>query len=265
MNIKIFYIEKLLQALAKQTRQSLDSAGFKNMSDQIQKKTKSSIDSRYLNESLYQKIEKAKKKGTQELKFQINNLNELAKFLGHENLLEFIDAVDRPLNPVLIGCFGVYTCYLRRNTEQGVILSSPVRIFESIEKQVLFELRGPDKIYSGPINFKNNCLFVLMQAPNGKEFHHVYKIGQKQQPKVLQGIFSGVSTEFEPIGGRVLLIRSDTSYDLLKNESIPVAVLQQSSILSDRRIAEYLYNYADNNLSLLKSMTFSIDDLGNCN
>ncbi|GCC50106.1 hypothetical protein SanaruYs_03210 [Chryseotalea sanaruensis] len=264
MNIKVAHIEQLLLALAKKTRQSLDSSGFKNMSDVIHKKTNQNIDSRYLNESLHQKIEGAKKKGVQELKFQIHRLNQLAEFLNHDSFLEFIDAIEKPLNPILKSSLGVYYCYLRRNTEQAVILSSPVRIFETAEKQVVFELRGPDQTYSGNVVLKNNCLFILMQAQNGKEFHHVYRIGQKLEPKVLQGIFSGVSTSSEPIGGRVILIRTDMEYEIIQNQGTEITMLKNSKHLTERRIAEYFSNYTDNNLSLLKSMTFGIDDLGKC-
>ncbi|MCZ8216363.1 MAG: hypothetical protein O9262_09010, partial [Cyclobacteriaceae bacterium] len=174
------------------------------------------------------------------------------------------DTIEKPLNPIIKGCLGVYQCYLRRNTTQAVILSSPVSISESIEKQVVFELKGPEQTYSGNVVLKNNCLFILMQAANGKEFHHVYKIGQKLEPKLLQGVFSGMSTSSEPIAGRVILIRSDQPYQQIENQSIPIEKLKQSTLLSERRIAEYFATYEENNLSLPKSMTFSIDDLGSC-
>jgi hypothetical protein len=266
MSFKVAHIEQLLLSLAKKTKQSLDHRGFQIMSDQIQAKVKDAdpVDKRYLYEALYRNVADAKKEGLLELNPRLNKLDQVAQFLDYKNFLEFTYTLETPLDPVLKGCVGAYNCYLRRNTEQEVILSSPVRIFETAEKQVVFELRGPDQTYSGSVVFKSNCLFILMQAPNGKEFHHVYRIGQKQQPKVLQGIFSGVSTAFEPIGGRVLLIRSDNNYDLLKNRSIVLTALRQSLDLPDRRIAEYFSNYADNNLSLLKSMTFGIDDLGSC-
>jgi hypothetical protein len=264
MKFKVAHIEQLLLALSKHTKQSLDSYGFQRMSEMFQEKTNVKIDGRYLNESLHAKVRDAKKKSIEEQNFQIFKLDQLAQFLDYKNFQEFIYDLEAQLHPVLNACVGVYNCYLRRNTENGVILASPVRIFKSSDRNILFELRGPDQIYSGTVDFKSNCLFILMKAANGKEFHHVYRIGQKQQPKVLQGIFSGVSTAFEPIGGRVLLILTDNSYDTLENRSMKIAELQQSPNLSDRRIAEYFSAYTDNNLSLLKSMTFGIDDLGSC-
>jgi hypothetical protein len=263
MKFLIKHIEILLEQLARKTKQSLDQRGFENMGEVISDKMKTPISERYLYETLFLKARDEKKKGHESMTLQAHKVNKLAEFLGYEAYEDFVGELENPLPVILQKCIGVYGAYIRRNTDKGVVLFSPVEITEK-ERKTKWVLKGPIRDYKGEVEFKNNCLFVLMKGESGKQFHHVYQIGQRERPDVLQGIFSGVSTAFEPIGGRVVLIRADQKFDDLKVFSSSIADLKKSKSLQDRRLAEYFSDYSDNNLALRKSMTFSLDDLGDC-
>lgn len=262
MKCSVIHLERILARLAAETNQVLDYSGFERISELVEEKVKTPIGKRYLYD-LFRKVEDARKRKVKGITLQIFKIEKLAEFLGYRSFQDFISELENPVHPILKGFIGTYHCYLRRNTEEGVILCSPVEIFED-ERRTYFSLKGPEQNYVGDVEFRGNCLFILMKAYNGKQFHHVYRIGQKQRPNVLQGIFSGVSTSFEPIGGRVLLIRTTEIFTTLKNSATGIDILRKSKSKELRRVSEYFSQYNKNNLALLKSMTFGLDDLGHC-
>jgi hypothetical protein len=263
MEVKVEHIEKLLHALSARTRQPLDFHGFDKMSELVEGKTNANVSKRYLYETLFRKISQGKNRKGEKIKVQPYKLDKISEYLGHENFQSFIHAVDNPIHPVLKGSIGTYHSYLRRNSADGVIFCSPVKIIEADQK-IQFQLKGPLQVYMGDVEFRNGCLFILMQTDNGKQFHHVYQVGQREKPDVLQGVFSGVSTAFEPIGGRVILIRTTEKFESLKNQQVEISQLKKSKNLQDRRIAEYFHDYLKNNISIRKAGTFGIADLGEC-
>jgi hypothetical protein len=259
MDVKIHHIEQLLAALAHKTNRRQDTTGFDEISDDIDD---SDISGRYLYKYLYLRVQEARKKNIKILSCRNNKLNKLASFLTPGiTFLEWCDRTDRPLDNELVSCMGNYYCYVRRNADEGTLMRSPVQIFER-DNSVHFKLRGPRWTYEGGAHVKNGCLFILMQASGGKEIHHVYKLGKREKPLVLQGVFSGVSTVFEPIAGRTVLIRTEEDFTKLKNLELDIADMKRSQNKEQRRLAEYFLSYEANNLKINPVTTFTIDDLG---
>jgi hypothetical protein len=89
----------------------------------------------------------------------------------------------------------------------------------------------------------------------------VYKIGQREKPQVLQGIFSGVSTGFDPIGGRVVLVRATEVYGEMTHDTLEVSRLLKSKDRVEVALAEYFEAYGDNNLQIKRVVTFGVEDL----
>jgi hypothetical protein len=259
MNVKVDHIEQLLTALARKTNRPQDRKGFDEISDAVDDDT---ITGRYLYEYLYLKAKEARKQNIKILSYKPPKLDRLAHFLIPDStFLEWCNRVNSPLNHELVSCIGNYYCYVRRNAEEGTLMRSPVQIFER-DNGVHFKLRGPRWTYEGPAHLKNGCLFILMQASGGKEIHHIYKLGKREKPLVLQGIFSGVSTVFEPIGGRTVLIRTEEDFTKLKNLELDIADMKRSQDKEQRRLAEYFLSYNANNLKINPVTTFTLDDLG---
>ncbi len=256
MEVSVSHIDYLLDLLSDKTRQPLDLRGFLEISDQID-----GISQKYLYENLYREKEKAKKIGQITINLQPAKLDIVTKFLGYRNYRNFTEQVDKPLSKILLELVGVYYSYVRRSDGDGVLFRSPVNITE-MDGKVWLQLKGPRWNYRGIVELENGCLFILLRADNGKIIHHVYKIGTREKPAVLQGIFSGVSTAFDPIGGRAILIRVDDEFSKLANVELKVVDLKKSKSVTDRKLAEYFSSYEANNLSINKIVTFSIDDLG---
>ncbi|MBT1688271.1 hypothetical protein [Dawidia soli] len=259
MDVKIHHIEQLLAALARKTNRPQDTKGFEEISDMIDDVA---ISGRYLYKYLFLRAKEARKTNVRVLSYKPPKLDKLAGFLiPGITFLEWCDRVDRPLDNELVSCTGNYYCYVRRNAEEGTLMRSPVQIFER-DNGVHFKLRGPRWTYEGAALLKNGCLFILMHASGGKEIHHVYKLGKREKPQVLQGVFSGVSTVFEPIAGRTVLIRTEEDFTKLKNLELDIAGMKRSQDKEQRRLAEYFMAYKDNNLKINPVTTFTLDDLG---
>jgi hypothetical protein len=257
MEIKVAYLSALMDELSTKTKQRLNYPGFGKMSEMIG----DGISQKYLYENLHKRIENAAEANEEYVGMQSDKLDAISEFLGFKNFDDFVCFVDNSISDQLRSCAGSYYSYVRRNSEAGAIYRSPLRIFESSRKMCM-ELKGPRWSYYGEVSLKNGCLFILMQAEGGKEFHHVYKIGNRDKPIVLQGIFSGISTSLEPIGGRVVLTREDISFEKLFPKELAFSSMESSSLLTERRVVEYLKDYKANNLSIEKVVTFNLDDLG---
>lgn len=260
MNAKLTHLDQLLDKIQENTRQPLDWAGFGAM-EEIMEVQNIEVGQRYLY-NFHRAIGEARDRGAEALSLNITKLDSLARFVGFSNYRQFTERMDKPINPILSSCIGNYYSYVRQNDDKGIILRSPVRIAIK-EGKVEFALKGGKWTYIGAIELTHGCLFVLMHAPGGKIIHHVYKIGAREQPIVLQGIFSGVSTGFDPIGGRAVLIRSEEKdFDKLSNKKLEVVRLVELEDAVLKNIGQYLADRNGNNLSINSiGMTWDVDDL----
>lgn len=246
-------IKQLIEEIARKTKEDLILTGFRAMELKIGK----SVGEKFL----YKKYNEINKKPDGEISIQRSRLDDMLAFLGFANLQAFQQAMANPIPEVLQSCEGNWVSYVRQNSEKGIIYQSPVRIFEQ-QGRMMFMLSGPHQSYTGEMTFSNGVVFTLFVGENGKQFHHVYRIGQRMNPRVLQGVFSGVSTEGNPIGGRTALIKSDRNFEDLVNGQVRITELESSTDSIKVSIAKYFKKYADNNLSINRVVTFDIDDLG---
>jgi hypothetical protein len=272
MDVRVEHLDHLLEILSKKTGQDLDYHGFGEMSVMVEeglekrKETRKQkgrtvkISKGYLYENIFRKKEKARERGEETISLNVTKLDNISVFLGYNSFRDFVQQLENPIDKVLLACAGNYYSYVRRNGEKGVVLRSPVSITE-IDGKIIFELLGPKWKYTGEVKLKHGCLFVLMKAAEGKMIHHVYKIGVREQPLVLQGIFSGVSTAFDPIGGRAVLIRSGEELKKLSNAALDIDELRKSDSNTDRTIAEYFEAYSRNNLIVSTVRMFNEEDL----
>jgi hypothetical protein len=256
MEVSVSHIDHLLDSLSDKTKQPLDNRGFLEISEHID-----GISKKYLYENLYREKEKAKKKGQSRINLQPSKLDILSKFLGYKNYRTFVEQLDKPIDKILMELVGVYYSYVRRSDGEGVLFRSPIEIAEK-DGKIWFKLKGPKWNYTGIVELENGCLFILLRAEGGKMIHHVYKIGTREKPTVLQGIFSGVSTAFDPIGGRAILIRSEVEFSQLKNAELRITDLKKSKVIYERKLAEFFSDSENNNLTINRVVTFGIDDLG---
>ncbi|MEO1052174.1 MAG: hypothetical protein AAFX87_16195 [Bacteroidota bacterium] len=259
--IPINYIDIIFEMLSEKTGQPLDGAGFEKISEAINPRVagdlgKREIDKRYLQEKMFKRSLKAKEKGVSFIRIQANKIDPIVQFLGFNNYLSFQNAQERPADRQLKSLIGTYFSYLRMNQKEGAIFRSPVEIYEMGTK-VMLKLVGPERIYKGELSIENGCLFFVIKGDGGKQFHHVYRIGIADRPKVMQGVFSGVSSSFEPIGGRVVLIRDDRELKYMQN--LKISLTEPSEEFND--LIHYFKDYSKNNLRINRVITLDVEDL----
>ncbi len=253
MKVRVQILKTILEHLSEKTGHAIDFPGLRSISEMI-----GELGSDYLYKKILLEI---KTKDDEELHgVRDFHLNKILGFLGFSSLNSFEAHLHNPPNDQLVSLVGNYYSYVRANYQSGIVLRSPVRIVQS-ETEINFNLIGKEQTYSGPLRIKDGCLFILMFSGEGKCFHHVYKIGNRKKPIVMQGVFSGVSTAFDPIGGRTVLIRQETSFDSLTNKKLSAEEMISSSSIEESRVGSYFRNYYNNNLSPSKSSDFGYDDL----
>lgn len=254
MDVSVYHLDAVIERLSAQTHQPKTHKGFKEMAAIV------GVSENYIYKNIFRAANQARRSKAGTVTLQDANLDMIAKHLGFSSFASFIKDVDKPMDSVLAGMEGNYYCYVRRNSKETVVMRSPVCIIRK-STDMLWELAGPLQQYRGVVRLHNGCLFVLMESANGKVIHHIYKIGARQKPAVLQGVFSGVSTVFDPIGGRVVLVRVEEPWEELTTKELTPADLSKSTFPWEQSLVQYFGTYHNNNLLTNKSTTFTHADL----
>ena len=252
MKIKVRHLHRLLSLLSEKTKEPLDRAGLRNMAAAI-----GGISEDYLYKKIFYEIRSLD--AEVELSLRDAQLNSVARYLGFKNIVTMISAFEQPVDDQLQSLIGNYYIYVRQNSVKGLIFQSPVEIKNSEGKHVL-RLKGPAWTYEGELKIKHGCLFVLLASAENKSFYHIYKIGTRRDPKVIQGVFSGVSTAFDPIGGRAVLVKKDEPFSRMINRAFTQDEMRKS-LPEGAALASYFSAYAKNNLSINKVVSFGLEDL----
>jgi hypothetical protein len=253
MKIKVRHLHRLLFLLSEKTREPIDRTGLRNMASAV-----GGLGEDYLYKKIYYEIRNLDDQS--ELSLRDAQLNSIAHFLGYKNVPIMLGAFESPADEQLKSLVGSYYIYIRQNSNRGLVFQSPVEIREWEEKFV-FRLKGPSWTYEGDLKIRHGCLFVLLVSPEFKSFYHIYKIGTRRAPEVIQGIFSGVSTAFDPIGGRTVLMKVNEPFATLKNQAFTLEELTGSQRPETRTLAVYFRDYGRNNLSINKVVSFGLEDL----
>ena len=252
--VRVDILDKVLNAISKKTGLMPSMKNLNAISEQIP-----GVSDNYLYKKIYSQI--SKKKKNEYVGLRSDQLNHVALFLGYEDFGSLSSALEHKDDPQNLSLVGNYYSYGRRNAEKLTVLRSPARIWKGRDGTFWFELKGHSQVFTGEIKKRHGCLFILIESKGGKAFFHVYKIGERISPTVLQGTFSGVSTAFDPIGGRVVLIRAETPYASLVNASLDESALKKSRIPGEKQLKVYFEGYLNNNLSPNRASAFDIADL----
>lgn len=253
----------MMEGIAEKALVSLTYGNFGKISDYINEERDSNevyITEDYLYKNVYRQIIRCEKVGEDTLALNRSFVNRIMNRLGFKSIEEFKKLIDNPIDPILSGCLGNWYSYVRRNTEKLELLRSPVSIYIS-GNEVCIKLVGPINQFNGKIKISGGCLFCHMYAKAGKELHHVYKIGIRQTPELLQGVFSGASSGGEPIGGRVILIREDQEFDQMSARKLQIELEDKITDPITEKLASYFKTLSKNNLRIERAETFDLDDL----
>jgi hypothetical protein len=252
MEVSVRYLKQLIDALSKKHRKGTDMKGLEAICEAV------NVTPSYLYKKIANPI--ANLRDNDKIRLRTSIVSQLLNDIGFATISEFEQHVDSPMSQQARSLIGSYYSYVRRNTTDGVLLRSPVQIKE-VDHQLIFMLTGDRLEYKGKLELSNGVVSVLMNSMEGKAFHHIYRIGTMEKPKVIQGIFSGVTSGFDPIGGRVVLERREEAFSGLKPAALDIAELKKTRLKSNQQLATYFSKYVDNNLKVGRSASFSFNDL----
>lgn len=243
MEVRLIDVMKLLEALSEYTGEAMNYSGFGRIEDM----SNGLIRQKYLYDNIWRESQQVMREGGDTLNLNESNLDLIAKFLNYRSFRSFVKDSTLVIREDILG---IYYVYIRKNAVKTEILRSPVRI-DNHDSSMRLTLLGKDRIFTGEVKIQDGCLTVFMTSDDQKKsFYHVYRIGSLLMPHVMCGIFSGVSSFHEPIGGRCVLIRQNVDFSVMTAQKFSYEELSTDHSVVIQQLAEYLNKYEFNNLRL---------------
>jgi len=220
MNIPVEIVELILKKAVKKANQSYDRIGLLELAAIINKQLPvhyKRLSDRYLYETPYLSIKKAKSNGLDAIQLEASSLNSVAYFLGYDDVSAFRSSHFPMIPNEVYALEGNWWSIVRCNSGRPDILVSPVRISLANDKAML-ELRGPHRTYKGVIRWIGGSISSWIGSEDRvKVMHLAFQVGVARYPKTLLGVFSSVSSSGHPIAGKEILMRSHQNYDDMIN------------------------------------------------
>ncbi|MBX2875871.1 MAG: hypothetical protein KTR30_27370 [Saprospiraceae bacterium] len=260
MEIALDIANTLLELAVKKGDRNLDRFGIIELSSLVNEKLPTGyrpLGQRYLYDTLYLNIQQAQKNKRSTIPVDRSCMDSLAFFVGFQSLEDFIQYESPQLPPSASSILGNWYSIVRCNSGLPDLLLSPVQI--SLEKNQVahFQLKGPHRLYGGKVKWIGSSISCFLESNDkAKTLHLAFMLGVAKKPKVLIGVFSGVSTSGLPIAGKELLLRSDEAFEDLQNQRIPI----QEGLLPDS-ILNYFKHYDSCYFKVQEASTFDFLDL----
>lgn len=252
MKIEAKYLSAMLDQLVRKHRTVKEKKALENIAEEI------GLTREYLYKKIYNPI--SSKDDDELVGLRDAHIELILKNLGFETFQSFKDFVDSPLSEQIRSLAGAYYLYVRRNTKEGALLCSPMLLFEN-NNQMMLTLHGSQTRYSGQVSCAHGLVSMNIQSEEGKFFHHIYQIGKVIRPHLLQGVFSGVTSTFEPIAGRAVLRHVEEKFENLSPAALDVEKLISEGTRPEELLGAYFRHYPENNLRLKRSTSFDWSDL----
>lgn len=202
MAVKAQSVRRLLIDLSEKIHVEMDYAGFGTMSDYIDS---DSISQKYLDDT-YRLVRKKILADQMNIGSHEKKLNVIAKKLGYKSFQDFENNLIRPLDPILLNSVGHWWSLVRSNTGDN-IYKAPVWIRNDPHEGVYITLKGQENLFMGKVMASAGCIFCELNSEKEKKLYIVLKGSINTNCQMLQGIFTGISSTGDPIGGRELFMR----------------------------------------------------------
>lgn len=265
MECRLEDFRRLLDKIQEETRMKVSRTNYLDVHEKLNAKHKTLFGTNlpFGNEYIYRSIRVRVNRAKQEDEtFEAieTNLDAISKLLGHETYVDFVQSTLKATPPVLIACEGAWYSYVRCNSGKEFILRAPVSIYPE-RKIMQMKLQGANRVYTGELNADGDSLFCLLKSDQLKRLHMVLRTGLALHPKVLQGVFTGLSSAGDPIAGREVLIRQDTVFEKLTPERISINKLMDSASEEEEAVAQYFSRRENAIVKAGVSSSFDLDDL----
>lgn len=226
MEIALDTANTLLELAVKKGNRNWDRFGIMELSALVNEKLPTAyrpLGQRYLYDTLYLNLQQAKKNKRSTIAVDRSCMDSLAFYIGFQSLEDFVKHETPQLPPSASSILGNWYSIVRCNSGLPDLLLSPVRISLEENKVAQMQLRGPHRTYRGRIKWIGSSISCFLESDDrAKALHLAFMLGVAKSPRVLIGVFSGVSTSGFPIAGKELLLRSDDAFEDLKNQRIPI-------------------------------------------
>lgn len=261
MGYKAGEIKELLKRVASATGTRLEFAYFPIMYDKIQDAMgRLPFSDEYLYKRIYLAVKDAKDDA--EIKLNTGRIETIANFLGYDSYDAFAKEINTTPDPILHNCIGTWCSYVRSASGSAEVIASPVRIYAEKHK-VFMTLKTSSTVFTGELRYKGNTLYCLLESGASRNIYFVFKVGFAYQPRVLQGIFSGLDDGGDPVAGREVLIRQEE----MEFGKEPTKKMRITTLMRDaqneelKAIAAYFKDRHANLLKAGKTKMFDINDL----
>jgi hypothetical protein len=254
-------IMDLLERVAKKAGRPLTSTQLTKIQDEMKKVCgEPFFGDKYLYKYLFLPARKMERNGGGILTLSDEYIEIIARYAEFEDYSKFLEKKDQKLPDELLSCVGVWYSYVRCNSGDMDVLASPVSIYQKAN-EIVVEMQGSSRSFKGEIRMERDCLYCSLKSGKGKNIHFVLKIGVALIPKVLQGVFSGVSSAGDPIAGREVLVRQELDFDKLKHKRLKISTLINSNNEEEKLIGEYFSDKQQNILKAGTASTYELNDL----
>ena len=264
-------LKKLLILAVEKTGKSLTHYDILEMNAEINAQIEegtlngSRIGARYIYNSIFMLLDK---------EGDIISLNKsyvdiIARYAGFKDYDDFRRSLHPEKNvtehELLKRCGGVWKSYARTNSGRRQLLVAPLHIFQEGAKMKI-QMRGNrNTLYESELTSMGACLRCTLggKEKDTKQIYMVMRLGIEEKPKVLMGIFAGMSTGGEPIGGREVWVREEdgVTFDSLNHQRINMDNEEAKDLHPN--ILHYFDSKEKNCWKATSPSTFDIEDLMN--
>ena len=266
MEIEINLIEKALKKSAEKGQLTYDRFGLEKLRDKINEELPDDfkqLGKRYLYDTVFLAIQNGKKKESRKVSLNRSCLDSIVYYLGYKDIDHYRQAQVPMISKEIFPIEGNWYSVVRCNSGLPQLLLSPVRIMANNNNVPTIELRGPHRHYSGNINWAGGCINSLLTSnDNIKSIHLCFKIGLSKKPKIILGVFSGISSGGDPIAGKEILMKSEEEFSAMQNYIIPLSD-EPSAKYSwiPKPIFKYFEDYNKCYFKIGHASTFDLNDL----
>lgn len=266
MEIPTSIVEDLLKKAMEKAGKTYDRFGLSELPTAINAELPSQyrqIGSRYIYDTVYLSIEKARKSLQENVRLNQSCLDSIARFIGFRDIANFRLAQLPGLRKEMLSVEGAWYSVVRSSSGLPYILVSPVKISISENQKAILILKGLNRTYRGEVKWTGGSMSTLITSEDQtKSLHMAFKVGLSKYPKVIMGVFSGISTAGEPVAGKDILYKSDIPFEEMKSSKISIESLneQEESVIPPP-IIRYLSDFDKNYIKVIGMGTLDLDEL----
>lgn len=266
MDIPASTVELILRKAIEKSGKTYDRFGLSELPAIINSELPSQykkVGDRYLYDTVYLSIEKALKSKQEHIRLNRSCLDSIVNYIGFKNIEEFRFSQIAAIRDEMVPLEGAWYSIVRSSSGLPYILLSPVQIRISDNHKAILKLKGPHRIYQGEIKWIGGSISTLITSEDKtKNLHLAFKVGVSKYPKVLMGVFSGVSTAGEPIAGKEILYKSKVPFEAMENAKIRIepTTMRKETIIPNS-IINYLTDFDNCYFKITGTGTFDLEDL----